>query len=98
MEESKDTSTPPSRDEEETKEEIKEVGIRDGLELGTGIFEERRRNAGKGCIIGAFVGDAAGAYLEFSKSLLSPEIVHKAISLPGGGTHSVYIYIYIYII
>ncbi len=32
-----------------------------------------------GCIIGAFVGDAAGAYLEFKHGKFTKEIVEEAL-------------------
>lgn len=38
-----------------------------------------------GCVIGALVGDAAGAYLEFIGHKPSPEEVEKALTMPGGG-------------
>ncbi len=38
-----------------------------------------------GCIFGALVGDAAGAYLEFIGHKPSPEEVEKAMTMPGGG-------------
>ena len=41
-------------------------------------------NAAKGCIIGAFVGDAAGAVLEFKSSIKQVD-VEKALTFPGGG-------------
>ena len=44
-------------------------------------------DAAKGCIIGAFCGDAIGAVLEFPKEKITPTTVEKAITLPGGGTH-----------
>ena len=40
--------------------------------------------AAYGCIIGAFVGDAAGAVLEFRRKI-SEEDVQKALTFPGGG-------------
>jgi ADP-ribosyl-[dinitrogen reductase] hydrolase len=41
---------------------------------------------GRGCVLGAFVGDAAGAYLEFAGiSNINERSVEKALSLVGGG-------------
>ena len=42
-------------------------------------------NAAKGCIIGAFVGDAAGAVLEFFNDKISRKDVEKALLFKGGG-------------
>jgi ADP-ribosyl-[dinitrogen reductase] hydrolase len=38
----------------------------------------------RGCVLGAFVGDAAGAYLEFANKI-NQEEVEKAMMLKGGG-------------
>jgi ADP-ribosyl-[dinitrogen reductase] hydrolase len=39
-----------------------------------------------GCVLGAFVGDAAGAVLEFMKKEdISPEKVDNALKMNGGG-------------
>ena len=38
-----------------------------------------------GCVIGAFVGDAAGAVLEFMDHRVKPEDVVEALKFPGGG-------------
>lgn len=38
-----------------------------------------------GCIIGAFVGDACGAYLEFDERLPSPKKIENCMRMPGGG-------------
>ena len=38
-----------------------------------------------GCIFGGFIGDAAGAYLEFMKTLPVKEQVEAAMCMPGGG-------------
>ena len=40
--------------------------------------------AAYGCIIGAFVGDAAGAVLEFKKKISEEDVKH-ALTFPGGG-------------
>ena len=45
----------------------------------------------KGCILGAFIGDSAGSYLEF-RDLISDEDVEMALTVPGGGVHKVNIY------
>lgn len=42
----------------------------------------------KGAVVGAFIGDAAGAHVENSGAL-SKEAVNFAFSLPGGGTHKI---------
>ncbi|HNV72768.1 MAG TPA: ADP-ribosylglycohydrolase family protein, partial [Candidatus Ozemobacteraceae bacterium] len=46
-------------------------------------------NAGLGSIMGALVGDAAGAYLEFLGRAPSDQEIDRAMSLPGGGTWNV---------
>jgi ADP-ribosyl-[dinitrogen reductase] hydrolase len=43
-----------------------------------------------GCLLGGMVGDAAGAVLEFSSGgPLKPEVVERAMRMPGGGVHNV---------
>lgn len=44
-----------------------------------------RRDAALGAILGACVGDAAGAKLEFASGDLTPSRVDNAMTLPGGG-------------
>eukprot|EP00826_Nyctotherus_ovalis_P017685 TRINITY_DN15222_c0_g1_i5.p4 TRINITY_DN15222_c0_g1~~TRINITY_DN15222_c0_g1_i5.p4 ORF type:complete len:116 (-),score=23.47 TRINITY_DN15222_c0_g1_i5:999-1346(-) len=41
----------------------------------------------KGCIVGAFCGDAIGAPLEFSRSAISKETLEKAMRMKLVGTH-----------
>ncbi len=41
-----------------------------------------------GSIVGAFVGDAAGAYLEFAH-FVNKDTVEKALKFPGGGSFGV---------
>ena len=48
---------------------------------------EDRANA---CIIGAFVGDACGAFLEFEKKIVSEERMKKCMEMNGGGPFSLY--------
>lgn len=48
-------------------------------------MSKERVNEKLGCIIGALVGDAAGAYLEFIGHKPSPEEVERAMTMPGGG-------------
>jgi len=38
-----------------------------------------------GSVFGAFIGDAAGAALEFAQFKISREMVQHALTLPGGG-------------
>lgn len=38
-----------------------------------------------GCIAGAFIGDAAGAVLEFQKTKITQKEVERAVTFPGGG-------------
>ena len=44
-----------------------------------------KKQAAKGCILGAFTGDAAGAFLEFYHKQISKEDVKNALKFPGGG-------------
>ncbi len=38
----------------------------------------------KGCVFGAFIGDAAGAVLEFENNI-TDQMVENAMKFPGGG-------------
>jgi ADP-ribosyl-[dinitrogen reductase] hydrolase len=49
----------------------------------------RREAAGVGAVLGACVGDAAGAVLEFLGRRPSPEEVEAALGMPGGGVWGV---------
>ena len=46
-----------------------------------------------GCIMGAFIGDSLGSYLEFvkkgGKRFYSESVLKEAMSMPGGGMHKV---------
>ena len=46
---------------------------------------ENREEAALGCLLGALVGDAAGANLEFLGNPPTAEDVERAMSMPGGG-------------
>ena len=39
-----------------------------------------------GCMLGAFIGDSIGQYLEFEKGVQKKEKVDLGMSMPGGGT------------
>ena len=82
------------------KEQIKEVQLmnsnqlifnnkfstteKDSLKI---INAEDFLNRAKGSILGAFVGDSIGSYLEFKKTVTS-EDADKALNMPGGGPFS----------
>jgi len=44
-------------------------------------FEDRAY----GCILGAFVGDSLGCYLEFKTGFINDMLVEIAMTMPGGG-------------
>lgn len=48
-----------------------------------------QHNAALGSSLGACVGDAAGATLEFLGKPITPELVDRALSMPGGGVWNV---------
>ena len=48
-----------------------------------------REDAALGAVLGALVGDAAGAVLEFFGRAISPADVEHALTMPGGGTWQV---------
>ena len=47
------------------------------------------KEVARGCILGAFIGDAAGAFLEFYNKRIKQEHVDHALTFPGGGVFSV---------
>ncbi len=51
--------------------------------------EKARDDAALGAVLGALVGDAAGAVLEFFGREIGPGDVEAALSMPGGGTWQV---------
>lgn len=50
---------------------------------------EVSREHAHGALLGVFVGDAAGATLEFSDIPISESMARQAIHMPGGGIHAV---------
>lgn len=48
-------------------------------------MNQDKYNAAKGCLLGALVGDAAGATLEFLQHDPTPKEIDWAMSMPGGG-------------
>ena len=42
-----------------------------------------------GCILGAFIGDSCGSYLEFIEYLPSDKEMNKCMGMPGGGMFGV---------
>ena len=48
------------------------------------ITQEAFRDKALGCIIGAFIGDASGARLEFDRNITA-EKIEKALKMMGGG-------------
>jgi ADP-ribosylglycohydrolase len=55
----------------------------------TNAAHDRRNDAALGAVLGALVGDAAGAVLEFFGRAIEPADVEHALSMPGGGTWGV---------
>lgn len=53
------------------------------------IDDGSRTQSALGAVLGALVGDAAGAVLEFMGRAIEPSDVTHALTLPGGGTWSV---------
>ena len=50
---------------------------------------EDNLNEAKGCILGAFIGDSAGAVLEFYQYKITEKDVNNALTFPGGGCFKV---------
>ena len=42
-----------------------------------------------GCLLGAFVGDSLGSYLEFDSQPASLERLEACMEMPGGGVHNI---------
>ena len=55
-------------------------------EAAAAIAETPREDAARGAVLGALVGDAAGAVLEFFAAAITGADVDHALSMPGGGT------------
>ena len=41
-----------------------------------------------GCILGMFIGDACGSYLEFAEETVEDEKMKECMEMPGGGPFS----------
>lgn len=50
------------------------------------FIPEDTMNAALGCVIGAFVGDALGSYIE-ARSSVSSSLLKKTLEMPGGGPY-----------
>jgi ADP-ribosyl-[dinitrogen reductase] hydrolase len=48
-------------------------------------FEDRAY----GCILGAFIADSCGSYLEFSNEIHCEDTMNECMTMPGGGPHNV---------
>ena len=46
------------------------------------------QRASLGCMLGAFIGDSLGSYLEFKTGRIAPYLVRQAMSMSGGGSWS----------
>ena len=46
-------------------------------------------NAAFGCILGAFIGDSCGSYLEFIKETVDEKTMDECMLMLGGGPHKV---------
>ena len=42
-----------------------------------------------GCIVGAFIGDSMGSYVEFIECQVPEDKLLQALEMPGGGPHHV---------
>ena len=52
------------------------------------ILEPLEQDRSIGCILGAFVGDSLGSYLEFKLGVQKEEEVEKCMRMEGGGTYN----------
>ena len=44
------------------------------------------QKASLGCVLGAFIGDSLGSYLEFERGVMPPDAVEEGMEMPGRGT------------
>lgn len=44
-------------------------------------------DAARGCILGAFVGDSCGSYLEFTTRVATENEMASCLEMKGGGPH-----------
>ena len=56
------------------------MGMIDNLSL--------EQKASLGSILGAFIGDSIGSYVEFKTGMIDHDDVRLALTMPGGGTWS----------
>lgn len=59
------------------------------MELINGELGDPFNERAFGCIIGAFVGDSCGSYIEFDELFASPTKIANCLKMPGGGYHQV---------
>lgn len=57
------------------------------MELINGELGDPFNERAFGCIIGAFVGDSCGSYIEFDELFASPNKIANCLKMPGGGYH-----------
>lgn len=53
------------------------------------IYADTFEDRAFGCIIGAFIGDATGSYLEGYKTNVNDNTMTKCMKMPGGGPNNV---------
>ena len=41
-----------------------------------------------GCVLGAFVGDSCGSFVEFSEEMIKDDMMDLCMQMPGGGPHT----------
>ena len=57
-------------------------------EIIESIVPDSFKDRAFGCIVGAFIGDAAGSGVQFSKTVLNDEKLDECMEMNGGGPYN----------
>ena len=79
----------PTDAQKQQKKRARKPPRRHEIEVNKNIIAESVEDAARGCILGAFIGDAAGAVLEFYHKQITQKVVNRALTFPGGGSLAV---------
>ena len=57
------------------------------VEILDQIIPDSEKDKAFGCVLGAFIGDACGSFVEFSPKMIEDSMMDLCLKMPGGGPH-----------